>query len=81
MFSAISHDKATEEVSKFDKSQLKHTETEEKNPLPDKDGNYNSISIHIILYTPYSCLSTAKKQLLTVFGQLMQYQAFAFYEE
>lgn len=39
-FSAISHDKATEEVSKFDKSSLKHTETEEKNPLPDKDGNY-----------------------------------------
>lgn len=25
-------------IEKFDASQLKHTETQEKNPLPDKDG-------------------------------------------
>lgn len=26
-------------IEKFDATQLKHTETQEKNPLPDKDGN------------------------------------------
>jgi len=41
LVSAISHDKATEELSKFDKGQLKHTTTAEKNPLPDKDGKYS----------------------------------------
>lgn len=27
-------------IEKFDATQLKHTETQEKNPLPDKDGMY-----------------------------------------
>lgn len=27
-------------IEHFDTSRLKHTETQEKNPLPDKDGNY-----------------------------------------
>ena len=30
-------DKVHENVEKFNKSQLKHTETTEKNPLPDKE--------------------------------------------
>lgn len=29
-------------IEKFDSSQLKHTETQEKNPLPDKDGTFVS---------------------------------------
>lgn len=28
-------------IEKFDTASLKHTETQEKNPLPDKDGKYN----------------------------------------
>lgn len=27
-------------IEKFDTNKLKHTETNEKNPLPDKEGNY-----------------------------------------
>lgn len=27
-------------IEKFDASRLKHTETQEKNPLPDKDGTF-----------------------------------------
>jgi hypothetical protein len=27
-------------VEAFDTGKLKHTETQEKNPLPDKDGTY-----------------------------------------
>lgn len=30
LISALSHEKATQEVSKFDKNTLKHTETQEK---------------------------------------------------
>lgn len=29
-------------IEKFDASVLKHTETQEKNPLPDKDGKFYS---------------------------------------
>lgn len=29
-------------VEAFDTGKLKHTETQEKNPLPDKDGGYNA---------------------------------------
>lgn len=30
-----------EDVEGFDTGKLKHTKTEEKNPLPDKDGNFS----------------------------------------
>ena len=30
-------------IEGFDSKKLKHTETQEKNPLPDKDGNYSFI--------------------------------------
>ena len=30
------------EVTTFDKTKLKHTETQEKNPLPDKDSKLES---------------------------------------
>lgn len=29
-----------EGIAKFDPAKLKHTETQEKNPLPDKDGKF-----------------------------------------
>uniref|UniRef100_A0A3Q3EGE4 Thymosin beta n=1 Tax=Labrus bergylta TaxID=56723 RepID=A0A3Q3EGE4_9LABR len=39
------------EVTKFDKSKLKKTETQEKNPLPTKESNEAPPSRHA-LYTP-----------------------------
>lgn len=41
-----------EEVTKFDKSKLKKTETQEKNPLPTKESKY-IFSFHIFFL---SCL-------------------------
>lgn len=29
-----------EGITKFDQAKLKHTETQEKNPLPDKEGRF-----------------------------------------
>lgn len=36
-------------IEKFDATRLKHTETQEKNPLPDKDGNPLSLITHSAL--------------------------------
>ncbi len=33
------------EVSQFDKTKLKKTQTKEKNPLPTKESEYNSYSV------------------------------------
>lgn len=41
-----------EEVTKFDKSKLKKTETQEKNPLPTKESKY-IFSFHIFFFHPY----------------------------
>lgn len=38
------------EVTKFDKSKLKHTETQEKNPLPTKDSELFSMYYGCVLY-------------------------------
>jgi len=38
-------------IEKFDTASLKHTETQEKNPLPDKDGMIYKSGIQIDLYT------------------------------
>jgi hypothetical protein len=48
VFACFCTDVATEKTQKallqgveaFDTGKLKHTETQEKNPLPDKDGGY-----------------------------------------
>jgi len=34
----INQEKTIHNIEEFDKSKLKHTETEVKNPLPDKEG-------------------------------------------
>ena len=34
----INQEKTIHNIGEFDKSKLKHAETEVKNPLPDKDG-------------------------------------------
>ena len=36
-----------EEVTKFDKSKLKHTETKEKNPLPTKESKHSYFLFHV----------------------------------
>ena len=41
MISAINQEKTIKNVEQFDKSQLRHSTTEEKNPLPGKDGTYD----------------------------------------
>ena len=41
--SVVSQEKAMEGISKFDKSQLKKTETSEKQSLPDQEGKNNLI--------------------------------------
>lgn len=35
-------------IEKFDTASLKHTETQEKNPLPDKDGMYSIKKIRLL---------------------------------
>ena len=37
-------------IEKFDTASLKHTETQEKNPLPDKDGMIYKSGFQIDLY-------------------------------
>lgn len=34
----IAQEKTIQNIEDFDKSKLRHTETQEKNPLPDKTG-------------------------------------------
>lgn len=36
-----------EEVTKFDKTKLKHTETQEKNPLPTKESKRSCFTFHV----------------------------------
>jgi len=38
LLSVINQEKTIHNIGEFDKSKLKHTETEVKNPLPDKEG-------------------------------------------
>lgn len=48
-----------EEVTSFDKSKLKKTETQEKNPLPSKESkNYSTKPFWLVLhnYSKLSCL-------------------------
>lgn len=42
-----------EGIEHFDTSKLKHTETQEKNPLPDKEGNYVVLLIILILFSSF----------------------------
>lgn len=37
-------------IEGFDSTKLKHAETQEKNPLPDKDGNYYGLFLFLFLY-------------------------------
>jgi len=40
-------------IEKFDTASLKHTETQEKNPLPDKDGKNLEIKLYIYIIYIY----------------------------
>lgn len=42
-------------IEGFDSTKLKHAETQEKNPLPDKDGNY--YDLFLFLYFAFSRLA------------------------
>lgn len=48
LVAAIAQEKTEEElksgIEQFDKDQLRHQRTEEKNPLPDKDGRLPSLT-------------------------------------
>lgn len=35
-------------IEGFDSTKLKHAETQEKNPLPDKDGNYYDLFLFLL---------------------------------
>ena len=39
MKTEMAHSASKEAVEKFDKNNMKHVETQEKNPLPDGEGN------------------------------------------
>ena len=39
MKTEMAHTASKEAVEKFDKNNMKHVETQEKNPLPDGEGN------------------------------------------
>lgn len=41
-----------EGIAKFDQAKLKHTETQEKNPLPDKEGTF---AFNIVWYKCVNC--------------------------
>ena len=43
----ISQEKTIQQVEGFDKTTLRHTETAEKNPLPDKKGQSSVIEFHL----------------------------------
>lgn len=43
-------------IEKFDSTKLKHTETQEKNPLPDKDGKYSNQFYIFIINTTVICM-------------------------
>ena len=47
----MAHTASKEAVEKFDKNNMKHVETQEKNPLPDGEGNSYS---HIFFFNKYS---------------------------
>jgi len=48
LLAVINQEKTIHNIEEFDKSKLKHTETEVKNPLPDKEGE-------IVLVFCYYC--------------------------
>lgn len=45
------------EVTKFDKSKLKKTETQEKNPLPTKESEFKSDNASIVVHACFSSCS------------------------
>lgn len=49
-----------EEVTKFDKSKLKHTETQEKNTLPTKESKCNSD-----IFADRTCVLSLKNHIET----------------
>ena len=55
LFAVINQEKTIQNIEDFDKNKLKHTETDEKNPLPDKDSEHND-SRYIVLLSSTSIL-------------------------
>ncbi len=47
IFAVINQEKTIQNIEGFDKTKLKHAETEEKNPLPDKASKYSIYTTNI----------------------------------
>ena len=45
MLAVINQEKTIKNIEEFNKEQLKHAETEVKNPLPDKESKFSLISV------------------------------------
>lgn len=54
-------------IEKFDATRLKHTETQEKNPLPDKDGMLSLIKHQIFCTSTYMHANAQRLYILQIF--------------
>lgn len=62
------------EVTKFDKSKLKHAETQEKNTLPTKEGELLSANLwlHFVVFLPVDTRSLKPTYYLGLKGCVVQ---------